>query len=421
MTGAPGRPRAAAMAIAALFVSAAACGGGESTRYSGPYARDVNATIPKIEQATGLRFKDPPKVETRSRAQVRAFLLDQLRAEDTRHEVVGQAAAYKRMGLLPDTMNYEAFLVDLLTEQVSGFYDPKTKVLYIPDDAKPEMVRGVLAHELVHALQDQYADLDSIQHARGNNDRSAAAQAVAEGQAMLVMLRVLGAPMLTWEQRRELIRESQSTMPQFAAAPLVVQETLLFPYINGADFVGRFYDRTPGTNPFDPDVIPVSTEQVLHDRAYHGTRDAPTRITLPPAASATVTYENTFGDFESRLILFQHTSDQSLAVRGAAGWDGDRYQILRTPRGDGIAWLTVWDTPVDAAEFADAMQRMITHRFDRGRTGTSPAGARLVHTQGRTLALWGGEVGDRAAVLYVDVPEGVAPDAIDVTKVRLEQ
>ena len=30
-------------------------------------------------------------------------------------------------------------------------------------------------------------------------------------------------------------------------------------------------------------------------------------------------------------------------MRGAAGWDGDRYMLIKTPRGDAIAWVSVWD------------------------------------------------------------------------------
>jgi hypothetical protein len=38
-------------------------------------------------------------------------------------------------------------------------------------------------HELVHALQDQYVNLDSLEHIIGDDDRAAAVQAVIEGEA----------------------------------------------------------------------------------------------------------------------------------------------------------------------------------------------------------------------------------------------
>ena len=54
-------------------------------------------------------------------------------------------------------------MLELLTEQVVGYYDPATKVLYVVDGAEPAMVNVTVTHELVHALQDQYLNLDSIQ------------------------------------------------------------------------------------------------------------------------------------------------------------------------------------------------------------------------------------------------------------------
>jgi hypothetical protein len=127
------------------------------------------------------------------------------------------------------------------------------------------------------------------------------------------------------------------------------------------------------------------------------------------------------GEFVTRIFLFQHTRDQALATRGAAGWDGDRYVVLRTPRGDGIAWLTIWDSALDAAEFGRAMEAMVARRFDEPAAQSGPGGARRYSTAGRSLSLWGGEVAGRPAFLFVDVPEGTPTGVIDLARVRLEQ
>ena len=96
----------------------------------------------------------------------------------------------------------------------------------------------------MHALQDQYISLDSIQKVRDDNDRQAAAQAVFEGQAVTSRSpAMLGGTNIAinlpggWDRVRDMIRESQSSMPIFAAAPDVIQETLIFPYLSGAEFV----------------------------------------------------------------------------------------------------------------------------------------------------------------------------------------
>jgi hypothetical protein len=392
---------------------AAACTRGEGSDVDGPYARQVAAAIPAIEKGTGLHFKEPPKVETRTKQQVRAFLEQRFADEVTDEEIEGQQIMYSRLGLIPDTMKLRRFMLDLLTEQVAGFYDPKTKVLYIVDGAPPEQVGFVVSHELVHALQDQYTDLDSIQDAKGDNDRSMAAQAVFEGQAMLVPLKAALGPGAFfpggWDRVREMIRQQQASMPIFNSAPFAIQETLLFPYLSGAEFMRRFEAERPGQSPYNAN-LPASTEQILHDQAYFGKeRDKPTEVTLPAPATGSVLYSDNMGEFETRLFLFQHLQDQSDAVRGAAGWDGDRYLVLRTPHGDGIVWLTVWDSNIDAAEFGSDLEDVMSKRF-RSSAPRSTSAGKSYTVSDRTITIWGGELDGRSVVLYTDLPKGESYD-----------
>src|SRR5207248_3286941 len=144
-----------------------------------------------------------------------------------------------------------------------------------------------------------------------------------------------------WEQIRTMIRENTANQPVFANAPMVIQESLLFPYVNGADFVRRYSARHPSSMPFDS--LPQSTEQILHDAAYFGKRrDVPIIVKLPKIAGSY--YENDLGEFGTRLFLFRHLGSTNVAATAAAGWGGDRYAVVRTPKGDGIAWVSTWDT-----------------------------------------------------------------------------
>ena len=137
-----------------------------------------------------------------------------------------------------------------------------------------EKVVGItITHELVHALQDQYINLDSLQKATSDNDRLTAAQALIEGEAQFeqlsimlggesnIALRVGGRDAI-----RQMIRENQGAMPVFAQAPMMIQESLLFPYLSGADFVQRFKASKGKVNPFSR--VPSSTEQILHSDSY---------------------------------------------------------------------------------------------------------------------------------------------------------
>lgn len=409
-------------ALLALLLIAAACDRRRNMGASGDQRR-VDEAIPQIERATGLKFKRPPKLERRSRAQVREFLLAKFDESTPAEELKAEETAYKLFGLISDTLKLRPFLVELLTEQIVGYYDPGVKVLYVVEDAPDDLLGVTITHELIHALQDQYVNLDSIQKLRGNSDRQAAAQAVMEGQATYEQMKImLGGDVATripggWDQLRQTIRESQSSMPVFANAPMAIQETLLFPYLSGAEFVRRFELHDPKASPLDS--LPVSTEQILSEQAYFGTpRDMPSEIVLPPGPGAAS--DETMGEFGTRLFLYQHLKDNTTAVNAAAGWDGDRYRVVATPRGPGIVWVTVWDSATDAAHFVDAVGQAIGRRYRTAAPGVSAAGVRTYAGSGRTVVITPAEISGRNVVSLVDVPAGARTSVIDLSRIRVE-
>ena len=107
----------------------------------------------------------------RTREQVRDFLLKQLDEATPAAQLAGEEKAYKLLRLIPDSMDLRAFFLRVLTEQVVGYYDPKAKSLYVVEGADEQVVGITITHELIHALQDQYVSLDSIQKSGANNDR----------------------------------------------------------------------------------------------------------------------------------------------------------------------------------------------------------------------------------------------------------
>jgi hypothetical protein len=409
----------------ALLTLASACNK-EKPKYEGPYATEVGEAVPMIEKTIGLKFKTPPKVETRSKAQVREFVLKQLTDSLAAHDITGQEAAYKRLGMIPDTLKLAAFLTGLLEEQIVGYYDPRTKVLYVVDSAPKDMVALTITHELVHALQDQYISLDSVQRIRDDNDRLSAAQAVFEGQAVYEQIStMLGGTNIAinlpggWDRIREMIRENNASMPIFAAAPKVIQETLIFPYLSGAEFYRNYKERKPGSVIYND--MPISTEQIIHPAAFFLTRDNPTRVSLGTLSNATKVYDNDLGEFETRLFLFGQLNDQNEAVRGATGWDGDRYAVVNTPQGQGIVWLTVWDSPVDAGEFFHMAGQSVEKRYSTKAAKASTDLVKNYSAEGRTLQVSTTEIQGRQVVIYVDIPAGANPNIINLAQVTLKE
>src|SRR5467141_1974065 len=409
--------RSFCLAGGAILTLVSACES-QKPKYEGPYATEVAEAVPMIEKAVGLKYKTPPKVETRSKDQVREFVTKQLTDSLAAHDIAGQEAAYKRLGMIPDTLNLKAFLISLLEEQIVGYYDPHTKVLYVVDDAPKDTRALTITHELVHALQDQYISLDSVQKIRDDNDRLSAAQSVFEGQAVYEQISImLGGSNIAinlpggWDRIREMIRENQGSMPIFAAAPKVIQETLIFPYLSGAEFYRNYKERKPGSVIYKD--MPVSNEQIIHPSAYFGTRDNPTRVTLGALSNASEVYENDLGEFETRLFLFQQLNDQNEAVRGATGWDGDRYAVVNTPQGQGIVWLTVWDSSVEAGEFYDLAGRAIEKRFSTKAAKGSTDLVKKYSASFRSIQPATTEISGRPVVIYQDLPSGASPNILN--------
>lgn len=402
----------------------------------------VDKVVPQLEQQLGMPFKTPPKLERKSREEVKQFVMAQLTSERAKQQMAGVQAAYRVLGLVPDTLDVGGLLQRLLEEQIIGYYDPKTKVLYVVEGAPKALLEQTVAHELVHALQDQYVSVDSIQGSTGDADRQAAAQAVLEGQAVFESLRLdpNAGPMLKmpggWDRIRDMIRDGQGGMPVFASAPRAVREGLLFPYLGGADFVRRFIEKRPPRELLQD--LPVSTKQILNDAAYFGgdraSRDMPTTVTLPTPRMGSVTYSNSFGEFEARLVLVQHLKDEALARRGAGGIDGDRYAVVKLPQGDALVWASVWDQPVDAADFLDLLADAIRRRYEMApqnvpagattRTLVVPARA-ASRTQtardARHVEISLVQASGRPVVVFVDMPASAGTALIDPTQVTISK
>jgi hypothetical protein len=359
------------------------------TRGDEALARLVDSLRAPVEQATGLRFTSPPRSAMRTREQVRTYLITKLDEELPPKRLNGLESAYRLFGLLPDTLQLRPLLLDLYTEQVAGFYDPDSAMLFGVEGADRTQLRLVLAHELIHALQGQHLPLDSILDARENNDRLAAAQAILEGQATLASLEVLAPgqgvaqnPQF-WELYREQVRQQQSSMPVFRRAPLILRETLIFPYLQGAEFMHWWEGEGRESLPYGP-RMPVSTEQVLHPARY-AQGDAPLAIAFAPDSG--MVYEDVLGENEIRVILATLAGSDEVQTVVPIGWGGDRFRVYRTPEGEALVWYVAWDDERSG------------ERFLRSATGL-----RRTSRPGYRAALESVRVGERPVTRFVLAP-----------------
>ena len=384
---------------------------------AGDLQGEVAALLPKVEEATGMTFKQPPKVAAQTQEQVQKFLIDQFSRPAVRRDLDAKIAVWKRLGVVPDSVDVIAVLTKLLTEQVVGFYDPKTKTLYVVDGRAGVERETVIRHELTHALQDQYVNLDSIQNVQGEDDVVGAAQAVFEGHATVMMIGN-AARTIAWDKAREGIRDARAANPAFNAAPTFLAEGLLFPYIGGAEFVrNAMADGVTSAQLLAR--LPTGSAQVLHADRWAAAKPNPServRFTLP--AGATNRYENSFGEFESRMVIAELLGDVAKASAAARGQDGDRYAAVSVAGGDAVVWVAVWDTPLDAEEFAEAYAAAAAKRY--ASTVVSANGRREIAASGRRVTVRTAKAGDREITIVEDLPAAarvplLTPDAVTIT------
>ena len=346
-----------------------------------------------VERAVGLSFRSPPRSAMRTREQVRSYLLAKVDEELTPARVRGLETAYRLFGLLPDTLDLKSLLLELYTEQVAGYYEPDSSMLFGVEGAERSQLRLVLAHELVHALQGQYLPLDSILSETSNNDRLAAAQAVLEGQATLASLEVLAPGQAVaenpefWEMYRAQVREQQAAMPVFRRAPLVLREALIFPYLAGAEFMHWWAGSSfADTLPYGP-RMPASTEQVLHpDRLARG--DGPVALVIAPDSG--VYYEDVLGENELRVLAAELAGSDEVQTVLPMGWGGDRYRVYPGAEAPVLVWFVVWDDERSRARFM---------------RGLAP-GLRVTGRRGYRAVVDEVEVDDHPAVRYILAPSG---------------
>jgi hypothetical protein len=345
-----------------------------------------------VEGATRLKYRHPPRYALQTPEQIKAYLRRQLERRLPPGRLEAIAAAYHLLGLLPDTIAFRNAVLDFNAPAVAGFYDPETDTLYCRTGFGPVQAREVLTHEMVHALQAQYVNLDSLIDPSRESDQAFAAKAVIEGQAMFATVRLLAggrnvvAYTGVWNALVETVRLRTVATPRTRRIPLLLRERFIAPYLFGAQFMSAWQGyRWSDTIPFGR-LMPRSSEQILHPERY-AAGDNPIELAFTDSAGR-VRIEDVLGELDVHLLEAQLAGARTLGKIRVLGWGGDRYRVYDTPAGPALVWYIVWDDSAAAAHFA---------------TG---AGAKL---GARRLTGWRGQldqltIGVRPAARYVWAP-----------------
>src|SRR6266446_3590769 len=310
----------------------------------------ADEVLGQMSQITGLKLMTPLKKSLRSREEIRAYVIKQMNEEKNAAERYADQRSAEAFGLLPKGFDLDSFMVNVLTEQVEGLYNPKTREFYIADWSPLADQRMVMAHELTHALEDQHFQIEAwVKAARPNEDAELARDAVLEGSAMAAMVDYL---MLGTGRSLKDLPEFDPSMligdlgstPTLQKAPPFLKDALIFPYLGGLTFSAAVMKNTgwPGL-PALFEKPPVSTQQILHPALYRSGKTPP-NITLPQlekllGANWSKLDENALGEFGWKEVLKQFLGEDR-AKPLAAAWDGDRYVLYEQKQNKKLVLVT---------------------------------------------------------------------------------
>jgi len=342
----------------------------------------ADQVLAQMSRILDLPIKRPLKKSLRSRAQIRAYLLQEEKHGESKSQEYADDKSLEAFGLIPKNFPLDSFMIDLLTEQVAGMYDPKVKEFYIADWIPIGDQRSVMSHELTHALEDQSFHVERwMNAARSNDDAEMARDSVSEGSAMVAMidysLRDTHVSVRDLPDLSELVGSGAFTSvgqdPLLAKAPAFIRDSLVFPYLEGTTFTQQFLKAHTGwadlhllfENP------PVSTQQIMHPALYlKGVQ--PANVTLPKWKRVVpknwkLLEQNVMGEFGLQEVLKQFLGEQRAEAVSPA-WSGDRYAVFEvkqtgeTP----IVYRLKLDNSQDAAklfrEFSDALDKKYATR-----------------------------------------------------------
>jgi hypothetical protein len=306
-----------------------------ATKSNPEFLAMADEVLHEMSAITGWELKSPLKKSIRSREEIRAYVLREMDEEKDAKERYASKRSAEAFGLIPRGFDLDTFMVDLLTEQIAGLYDPKAHEFYIADWIAPDDQRMVMSHELTHALQDQQFQIEEwVRAARPNDDAELARESVLEGSAMAGMLEyMLKDKGLNLRDLPDIDPSAfvgdLSDTPLLKKAPPFIKDSLMFPYFSGLTFSLAVLKRD-GWQGFSGVFArpPANTQQILHPDLYRsGKSPAPIKLDLPkalPGNGWNLLEENSLGEFGLNEVLKQFL-DAKRAEKLAASWEGDLY------------------------------------------------------------------------------------------------
>ncbi len=331
-------------------------------------------TLHNASRARMLKVKEPVKLKVLSGPELVNVVKKKVSTDIPKEQIKGEGHAYAALGLIPQGYAYEDETYAMLEEELAGLYVPEDKTMYVAKGISGDELETTLAHELVHALQDQHFGIgEKMKFRPGEGDMTAAVHAMAEGDATSAMfdariMSEVGEEALKFKNATTLIPDkdpeelldlelkNKKKPSKIASAPRFLAVGLLAPYADGMRFVHGMRRRGGplGWRAVDQAWArpPATTEQLLHLDKYDANEPA---IEVPVATSAALgpsfkkTYDEIFGEQEGR-IAFAEWMDVKTSKKAAGGWGGDRVTLFEDGDKHAVSWRIVFDNADEASE-----------------------------------------------------------------------
>ena len=344
----------------------------------------VGRTMARIETIRRLEFERSVPVEVVSRAEFRATSLNET-IPDPEYEAWNEQV-WEALLLVGENRSVADAFGDVYGESVQGYYSPsEDRIVVVSDSPTPAIAPDTLAHELVHALQDQRFGLGDDP---STQDAQLAVAGLVEGDARYVETLYGERCGAEWSCVDDPPRSGGGASATFDYGVFTVLYT---PYSEGPTLVDTLRARGgwAAVNDAYRDP-PESTEQVIHPEAYPDER--PAAVTVPDRSSAAWSrfdrdpVADTVGEASlyatvwanggiPRDSLYEDAGPYSAynyTSPATTGWAGDAVVPYRKGRGEdaayGYVFRTVWDTEADARAFERTYTRMLGTSLPSNRT-----------------------------------------------------
>jgi hypothetical protein len=353
-------------------------------------AQDKSCNIPskilkEVIQIRSLKFNKKVPCIFQDQQQVRDYILHVIDKQLPEERIRNEELAYKTIGLIPHDYDYKKGIIELYTSQIGGYYDPE-KDRYVMASWLPSFMQdSVAAHELTHALQDQYHDLEEfIDSSIENSDEILARSAVLEGDAMAVMedyeRRLNREKTLIYSDNidSDLLSISLNGMFSSDKSPKSLQMMLLFPYTSGFRFVHTAL-RKGGYKEVDKilNKLPKSTAEILHPELYFSNQNFYTFSEQELRAdyimaNFTRVYQDTIGEFGLSALFTNLIGVRSEISRLTSNWFGDKLILFK--REDSKEHFLVWKIKVKSEVGAKELYNFYLAALDTRYPGMGKTG-----------------------------------------------